>query len=159
MKLPKVLSFILILSLFSCQDDPVIPNNPPSNSNSFTLKKDGVNYNPVQVIVGLFDEDIIGIETRAIPNDVVNNTYGLYIKRSIVPGIYGLVDGESEYFGLLHSASEDFYFGWEDGTLNVLSNDTVAKIMHCQFEVTLYNDNCEGNCPEITDGEFTIHYF
>lgn len=159
MKLPKILSIIILFGMFSCQDDPVTPTNPPSNtSNSFTLRKDGVIYNPVQITVSLLDTDIVGIATYASPNDGVNNTYGISVKKSISAGNYILTDGESEYFSLLHSVSEDVYYGWEHGTLEVVSNDTSAKVMHCKFEMTLYSDDCVWACPEITEGEFTIHY-
>ncbi len=109
-------------------------------------------------MVSQVDEDEIGFETRIVYNQVDNNTYGGFIRRSIQPGTYVLEDGESEYFALLHIQDANTMFGWEQGSLTVLSNDTVAKVMHCTFEILLYNDDCDGSCPQITDGDMTLHY-
>ncbi len=160
----KINILILLLAsfvAFSCKkkDSTAKTNNPPpsTTTNSFTLKKEGIPYTANYVLVSQVDEDELSFETRIVYNDVVNNTYGGFIKRSIQPGTYVLEDGESEYFALFHSQDASTYFGWSDGTLTVLSNDTIAKVMHCNFEITLYNDEID-QYPEITEGDFTFHY-
>lgn len=147
--------------LVACKKkDPETKSTNPSNSslNSFTLKKDGVLYTPNTILVGLADEDLLSIETYMVYGQSENNTYGLFIRKSITPGIYLLEDGESPDFGIYHSQDAAHLYGWSDGALNVLSNDTTAGILHCKFDVYLYHDDCKGSCPHITDGEMTIHY-
>jgi hypothetical protein len=146
---------------FSCKkkNSETKSTNPPNSSlNSFTLKKDGMLYTPNTVLAGLSDEDMISIETYMVYGQPENNAYGLFVRKSITPGIYLLEDGESGDFGIYHSQDASNFYGWSDGTLNVLSNDTTAGVLHCKFDVYLYNDDCKGNCPHITDGEMTIHY-
>lgn len=130
----------------------------PTPLNSFTLKKDGVPYNPGYIFASIVDDDVISVETYVVYGQAENNAYGLLVRKSITPGIYALQDGESENFGIYHSQDANNQYGWSDGSLTVLSNDTTAGIMHCTFDVFLYNDDCEGSCPHITDGEMTIHY-
>lgn len=160
-----ILSFIFsLLFIVSCKKKETTTKSttppPPSTSfpNSFTLKKEGVPYTANYVFVSQVDEDALGFETRMVYNEVSNNTYAGFIRRSIQPGTYALEDGESDDFVLLHGQDENTMFGWEEGSLTVLSNDTVAKVMHCTFEILLYNDDCDGSCPQITDGEMTLHY-
>jgi len=154
------LIFSLLFST-ACKKKETTPKstNPPSTSypNSFTLKKEGIPYTANYVLVSQVDEDAIGFETRMVYNDVVNNTYGGFIRRSIQPGTYLLVDGESNDFSLLHSQDANTQFGWSEGSLTVLSNDTVAKVMHCTFEIHLYNDEID-QYPQVTDGDMTLHY-
>lgn len=155
------LIFSLLFSV-SCKKKETTPKstNPPSTSypNSFTLKKEGVPYTANYVLVSQVGEDEVGFETRIVYNQVDNNTYGGFIRRSIQPGTYALEGGESEYFELYHIQDANTLFGWEEGSLTVLSNDTVAKVMHCTFEILLYNDDCDGSCPHITEGDMTLHY-
>ncbi|MGV3609997.1 MAG: hypothetical protein ACO1N0_03540 [Fluviicola sp.] len=164
MKINFLLLFFVCLLAFSCKKKETTTTKditPPPNTaspNSFTLKKEGVPYTANYVFVSQVDEDALGFETRIVSNEVSNNTYAGFIRRSIQPGTYVLEDGESEDFSLLHAQDENTLFGWEEGSLTVLSNDTVAKVMHCTFEVLLYNDDCDGSCPQITDGEMTLHY-
>lgn len=147
---------------FSCKkkgSETKSTTTPPNPAlNSFTLKKDGVTYTPNYVLSNIVDDDAIGIETYMVYGQPENNTYGLVVRKSITPGTYSLVEGESEDFTILHYQDASTYFGWEEGTLTVLSNDTTAGILHCTFDVLLYNDDCDGNCPHITDGEMTVHY-
>jgi hypothetical protein len=156
----NILLFALVLGT-SCKkkETTTKSTNPPPNSslNQFTLKKDGVLYTP-NTINASVDEDGIGIETYMNNTQVNNNSYGLFVRKSITPGTYILEDGESDDFGILHSQDANTYFGWSNGTLTVLSNDTVTGVLHCTFGVLLYNDDCEGSCPQITDGEMTIYY-
>lgn len=155
-----VISLVGILA-FSCkkkESETKSTNSPTGSLNSFTLKKDGVSYTPNTILVGLADEDLLSIETYMIYGQPENNTYALLIRKSIPPGIYPLEDGESPYFGIYHIQDADHLYGWSDGSLNVLSNDTTAGILHCKFDVYLYHDDCKGSCPHITDGEMTIHY-
>lgn len=154
-----VIAFIFpLLFVVSCKKEtPTKSTNSPASNNSFTLKKEGIPYTANFVFVSLVDEDVLGFETRIIYNEVSNNTYAGFIRRSIQPGTYALTDGESEYFSLFHIQDENTMFGWSHGSLTVLSNDTVTKVMQCNFEMTLYNDEID-QYPEITDGSMTIHY-
>lgn len=153
------LSFSLLIIGACKKKESTKSTTPPPTAypNSFKLKKDGVPYDANYVFVSLVDEDVLSVETRMVYNQVDNNTYGVFIKRSIPPGTY-VSEEESEYFSIYHIQDPNTLFGWETNTLTVLSNDTVQKILHCTFEATLYNDDCDGNCPEITEGEMTIHY-
>lgn len=150
----SILLFAL-LPLTSCKkkETPTKSTNP----NSFTLKKDGVPYSPNYIFVSQVDEDALSIETHIVNQYPWDNSYGIFIKRSISPGTYIGEDGESEYFSIIHNQDSTAMFGWESSSLTVLSNDTVQKVMHCIFEATLYNDEID-LYPEITDGEMTIHY-
>lgn len=153
------LSILLLATLLpatSCKkkENPTKSTNP----NSFTLKKDGVPYSPNYIVISQVDDDILSVETYMTYQQPENNTYGIFIKRSIVPGTYISADGESEYFSIFHIQDSTTMFGWENSSLTVLSNDTVSGLLHCTFEALLYNDDCEGSCPQITDGEMTIHY-
>ncbi|WP_341903244.1 hypothetical protein [Fluviicola taffensis] len=152
------LFFIGAILLSSCKKEISKSTNTPANPNSFTLKKDGVSYSPNYIFVSQVDEDALAVETYMVYQQAENNTYGLFVKRSIVPGTYVSEAGGSEYFSMIHIQDSSNYFGWENSTLTVLSNDTVTKVLHCTFEVLLYNDDCDGSCPQITDGEMTIHY-
>lgn len=152
----SILLFAL-LPLFSCKKKEKETPTKSLNSNSFTLKKDGIPYSPNYILVSQVDEDALSVETHIINQPPWDNSYAIFIKRSISPGTYIAVDGESEYFSMIHN-KDSTMFGWENSTLNVLSNDTVIKVLHCTFEVLLYNDDCDGSCPQITDGEMTIHY-
>lgn len=149
---------LVLLPVISCKKKDKKTETPTKSINSFTLKKNGVPYSPNYIFVSQVDEDALSVETYMVYQQPENNTYGLFIKRSIAPGTYTSVDGESEFFSLLHIQDSTSYYGWEQSTLNVLSNDTLTKVLHCTFEVLLYNDDCDGNCPQITDGEITIHY-
>lgn len=159
MKTPHLCTLLLaLLMLGSCKkDSPVKTNNSPGTPNSFTLKKDGVPYNPNYIIAGIVDEDAISVETYMVYGQPENNTYGLFIRKSITPGTYALEDGESENFSIIHIQDSTAYFGWSDGSLTVLSNDTITKILHCTFDVNLYNDEID-QYPHITEGEMTINY-
>ena len=158
------ISFIFsLLFAVSCKkkENPSKSTTPPPSTaspNSFTLKKDGIAYTANYVMVSQVDEDLLSFETRIVSNEVSNNTYAGSIRRTIQPGTYALEEGESEYFSLFHAQDANTLFGWEEGSLTVLSNDTVAKVMHCTFEILLYNDDCDGSCPQITDGDMTLHY-
>ncbi|WP_430403390.1 hypothetical protein [Fluviicola sp.] len=152
----NILLFALVLGT-SCKKKDKETEAPTKITNSFTLKKDGVPYSPNYILVSQVDEDALSVETHIVNQPPWDNSYAIAIKRSISPGTYIGVDGESEYFSMIHN-KDSTMFGWESSTLNVLSNDTVTKVLHCTFEVLLYNDDCEGSCPQITDGEMTIHY-
>lgn len=155
MKTTNLFHLILILSLlFSCKKNE---NSSISPINAFSLKKDGILYVPKTVNAFKVSEDVIYIETYHQSNQVANNTYGITIRSTIQPGTYQLEDGESEYFSIIHIQDENNMFGWEDGTLTVVTNNTVDKILVCKFDVTLYNDEID-QYPEITDGKFLIHY-
>ncbi|MNK02234.1 hypothetical protein D3C87_200540 [compost metagenome] len=148
------------LFLVSCKkkENPTKSNNPANtSSNSFKLKKEGVPYSATHVSVSLIDDDVLGFEAWAVLNQVHNNTYAGFIRRSIQPGTYALETGESGYFSLFHIQDEHTMFGWSHGSLTVLSNDTVSKVMHCNFEIHLYNDEID-QYPHVTDGEMTLHY-
>lgn len=151
-----------LLFAVSCKKKETTPkdNTPPPSTaspNSFSLKKDGVPYTANFVFVSLVGENTLSFETRLVYTDVANNTYGGFIRRNIQPGTYTIQDGESDSFSLLHSQDENTPFGWSEGSITVLSNDTVAKVMHCTFEVHLYNDEVD-LYPLVTDGDMTLHY-
>ena len=153
-----LLSILLfaLLPLTSCKKKEIPTKS--TNPNSFTLKKDGVPSSPNYIYVSQVDEDALSVETYIAYQQPENNTYGILIKRSIAPGTYISEDGESEYFSIFHIQDSTTMFGWENSLLTILSNDTVQKVLHCTFEATLYNDDCDGSCPQITNGEMTIHY-
>ncbi|MDF3028823.1 MAG: hypothetical protein K0S23_3130 [Fluviicola sp.] len=153
------LSILLLVALFSATSCKKKESPTKStNSNSFTLKKDGVLYSPNYILVSQVDEDALSVETHIVNQYPWDNSYVIFIKRSISPGTYLGEDGESDYFSLIHNQDSTNMFGWETSSLTVLSNDTLTGVLHCTFEVLLYNDDCEGSCPQITDGEMTIHY-
>lgn len=159
----KLLTLLLVtLSVVSCKKKTSETKNTSSNTNpslnSFTLKKDGITYTPTYVSGNIVDEDAIAVEAYQVYGQPENNTYGLFVRKSITPGTYILQDGESGDFGLYHIQDSNHLFGWSNGSVTVISNDTTAGILHCTFDLFLYNDFCDGNCPHITDGEMTIHY-
>lgn len=145
-----------LLPLTACKKKETPTKN--TTPNSFTLKKDGIPYSPNYIYVSQVDDDVLSVETYITYQQPENNTYGILIKRSIVPGTYISEDGESEYFSVFHIQDSTAMFGWENSSLTVISNDTVSRLLHCTFDVLLYNDDCDGSCPQITDGEMTIHY-
>ncbi len=158
--LTSLIFSLLVIASCKKKESPAKSTTPPppnTSVNSFTLKKDGNPYTANYVLVSQVDEDALAIETRIVYNEVNNNTYGGFIRRSIQPGTYVLEDGESEYFSLFHIQDENNMFGWSHGSLTVLSNDTVAKVMHCNFEIHLFNDEID-LYPHVTDGDMTIHY-
>lgn len=148
---------LVLIPVISCKKKDKETETPTKSINSFTLKKDGVPYSPNYILVSQVDEDALSVETHIVNQPPWDNSYAIVIKRSISPGTYIGVDGESNYFSMIHNKDSTLY-GWESSTLNVLSNDTLTGVLHCTFEVLLYNDDCDGNCPQITDGEMTIHY-
>jgi hypothetical protein len=147
---------VALLPLSSCKKKET--KTPTKSINSFTLKKDGVPYSPNYILVSQVDEDALSVETHIVNQPPWDNSYAIFIKRSISPGTYIGEDGESEYFSMIHNQDSTNMFGWETSSLTVLSNDTLTGVLHCTFEVLLYNDDCDGSCPQITDGEMTIHY-
>lgn len=151
--------FILLLSIGSCKkkESPIIKAPTTVSNNVFKLKKDGVPYSANYINVSSFDPDFVTVQTQTVYLDTYNNTYGVTIWKSISPGTYLLEDGVSNYFTIIHSQDQNTGFGWEHGTLTVLSNDTIQKVMQCNFEVKLFNDEIN-QYPEITDGEMTIYY-
>lgn len=155
-----ILLFTLI-ALTSCKKETTPKSTNPPNSftspNDFTLKKEGVAYSPNYILVSQVDEDALSVETYMVYQQPENNTYGIFIKRTITPGTYISEDGESEYFSIYHIQDANTLFGWENSSLTVLSNDTAQKVLHCTFEAKLFNDEID-LYPEVTDGEMTIHY-
>lgn len=150
---------LLLLPLSACKKKENTPktNTNSTSTNSFKLKKDGVPYHATVVSVSLIDEDLLGVEAYKVYQQVDNNTYAVIIRKSIAPGTYALEDGESDLFAIYHIQDSNTVFGWSHGSLTVLSNDSLTGVMHCTFEVTLFNDEID-QYPEVTDGEMTIHY-
>lgn len=150
--------FFLLLSIGACKKkESPTPETPTVSNNIFKLKKDGVPYSANYINVSSFDPDFLTVQTQAVYLDVYNNTYGVTIWKSIPPGTYLLEDGVSNYFTIIHSQDQNTGFGWEHGTVTVLSNDTIQKVIHCNFEIKLSNDEIN-QYPEITDGDMTVHY-
>jgi hypothetical protein len=157
----SIFVFALVVMTSCKKETPTKTTDPPStpiSQNNFTLKKEGALYSPNYIFVSQVDDDVLSVETYMVFQQPENNTYAIMIKRSIEPGTYLLEDGESEYFSIYHIQDANTYFGWEHGALTVLSNDTVQKVLHCNFEAKLFNDEID-QYPEVTDGEMTIIHF
>lgn len=158
MKYQLILLICLGLISFSCKKKV---SNKTGNSGvqiSFSLKKDGVFYFSNNITVGLVDSNTIMLEVYPYSGQVANNAYGAMIRRNVLPGTYSIVEGESNEFYLLHIQDTNTMFGPDTGTFTVISNDTINKIMHATFELTMYNDEVD-LYPNITEGEFTIRYY
>lgn len=142
--------------ILSCKKEKPTGTPSKSNYNSFTLKKDGVSYSANSITISAYD-NVISFEALATASQMDYNSYAGFIRKDITPGTYSILEGVSDDFSLYHFRDSNSEYGPNNGTLTVISNDTVSKTIHCTFEISLYNDQLD-EYPLITNGNLTFHY-
>jgi len=159
--LPLILSLSFLIAT-ACKKKETTPKSPnPANSNSFTLKKDGVPYSAGQILITSSEtSEYIGITAHL--NAVQQNiqSYSMNLNKHIQPGTYDETNSPislSDICAFVHIYNELQVFYMDDGKITILTNDTVAKKIEFNFKLNLL----ETTGPEsvsITEGHAKISY-
>ena len=151
-----VLLFASFLA-FSCKKEkkPVDKNNEtPTSVNSFRLKHNGVLYSTNAPGVSA-NNTMIGITAGTIGE--TGNYYQLGITRNLLPGTY-------EYTGSMEDPmvflifSDQLTFTENEGSITILSNDTILKKIEFDFEFEMLENNSHSDTILVTEGHAKISY-
>jgi hypothetical protein len=154
------LSLFILFSSCKKKEKDSVTNNPTStNTNSFTLKKDGVPYTAGKINIS-DTTPYIGIQAHISPTQVNMETYSMSLDKYIQPGIYDEENSPislSSICAFIHIYNAQQVFLMDDGEINILSNDTVNKTIEFNFKFTL-NEDLGTGIVQITDGHCKVHY-
>ncbi len=159
----KINILILLLAsfvAFSCKKkntETKSNQNTPATTSSFFLKKDGVGFTPGYLEISDPFEYAVSIAAAASPQSNAN-TYSLMINKSIPTGTYDyetLVEDYNCWFS--YSAPNFELYSINDGTFEILVQDTVQQLleMHFQFEM---EDPNTGQTYQVTEGKLKAYY-
>lgn len=162
MKTILLTSIALFMLFSSCKKEKMTPkststtNPPPSGPNSFFLKKDGIAFHPGYLEVS--DPFGYAVAVHAAESMQSNvNAYSLMINKSIPVGIYDyetMIDEYDCWFSYTGSGFD--LYSINDGTFEIIQQDTVQDILKMKFQFEMENEN--GQTIQITEGQFAVFY-
>lgn len=101
------------------------------------------------------NETILIINTESPTSN--SGQYQLFLKRDIPPGFYEFGASNQPLTQFNYFEGNNYYETY-DGTLHILSNDTVARRIELQFQTKLYYPYYPSNHYKITEGYVVANY-
>lgn len=158
MKINLLLLILITLLAFSCKkkENETKSNETPTSdsSNSFSLKHNGVLYSTNDPNVAT-NNVMIGITAGVVSE--TGNYYQLGINRNLLPGTYEYTgSGDDPMVFLI--LSDQMTFSENEGSITILSNDTLLKKIEFNFEFEMLESNSHSDTILITEGHAKISY-
>ncbi|MGV3609996.1 MAG: hypothetical protein ACO1N0_03535 [Fluviicola sp.] len=147
------ISVLLVPACKKKEKDPK-SNETPTTVNSFRLKHNGVLYSTNAPNVSV-NNMMVGITAGVVSE--TGNYYQLAVNRDLLPGTYeytGSGDDAMVFFIL----SDQLTFSENEGSITVLSNDTILKKIVFNFEFEMLESNSHSDTILITEGNAKISY-
>jgi hypothetical protein len=146
-----------ILFISSCKKDTAAKStNLPTNPNSFTLKKDGLGFNPGYIEASDPFEFSVAVSAAATPQSNAN-VYNFLMDKTIPIGTYNYETLMEEYNCWFSYSAPNFDLCYiNDGTFQIIQQDTIQKILEMKFQFEMEDSNEQ--IYQVTEGHFKVHY-
>ncbi len=159
MKTALFVSLSLFLLFSSCKKEKTTPkstNSPTNGTNTFFLKKDGIPFSPGYIEVSdPFGYAVAVYAAESIQSNA--NAYSLMVNKSIPVGTYDYETMVDEYDCWFSYSDPNFeLYAINDGTFEIVQQDTVQDILKMKFQFEMENEN--GQTIQITEGQFAVNY-
>lgn len=147
---------IFACSILFCSCKKEKSETKSTTSNSFFLKKDGLGFSPGYIEVSDPFEFSVAVSAAATPQSNAN-VYSFLIDKNIPIGTYNYETLTEEFNCWFSYSAPNFDLCYiNDGTFQIIQQDTIQKILEMKFQFEMEDSNQQ--IYQVTDGHFTVHY-